>query len=76
MVIGQGFTDRTLTDDEIRALMRKSLDSLRLDGRRILVIIPDGTRSMPMPILFNLFEALLGRRVKALDYLVALGTHW
>jgi len=75
MVIGQGFTDRTLTDDEIRALMRKSLDSLRLVGRRVLVIIPDGTRSMPMPMLLNLFEALLGTRVKALDYLVALGTH-
>ena len=46
-----------------------------LDGKRVLIIIPDGTRSMPMPLMFNLFEELLGRRVKALDYLVALGTH-
>jgi nickel-dependent lactate racemase len=75
MVIGQGFTDRILTDDEIRAIVRESLDSLRLDGKRVLVIIPDGTRSMPMPLMFRLFETLLGRRVKALDYLVALGTH-
>ena len=75
MVIGQGFTDRTLTDDEIRAIVGKSLDSLDVDGKRVLILIPDGTRSMPMPMMFNLFETLLGRRVKALDYLVALGTH-
>lgn len=75
MVIGQGFTDRTLTNDETRAIVRESLDTLRLDGKRVLILIPDGTRSMPMPMMFNLFEALLGSRVKVLDYLVALGTH-
>ncbi len=53
MVIGQGFADRTLTDDEIRAIVRESLDSLHLDGKRVLVIIPDGTRSMPMPLMFS-----------------------
>ena len=46
-----------------------------LDGKRVLVIIPDGTRSMPMPLMFSLFDEFLGKRVKALDYLVALGTH-
>jgi nickel-dependent lactate racemase len=53
----------------------KSLDSLDVDGKRVLILIPDGTRSMPMPMMFNLFEALLSKHVKALDYLVALGTH-
>jgi nickel-dependent lactate racemase len=75
MVIGQGFTDHYLTDDETHAVMRKSLDSLDVDGKRVLIIIPDGTRSIPMPAMFNKFEILLGRRVKVLDYLVALGTH-
>jgi len=75
MVTGQGFTDRTLKDDDVRTIVCDSLDSLRLDGKRVLVIIPDGTRSMPMPMMFNLFEVFLGSRVKALDYLVALGTH-
>jgi len=41
----------------------------------VLLVIPDGTRTMPMPLLFGLFEALLGPRVAALDYLIALGTH-
>jgi lactate racemase len=75
MAIGKGFKDRTLTDDEIRAIMREPLDSLNVDEKRVLVIVPDGTRSMPMPMMFNLFEAFLGKRVRALDFLVALGTH-
>ena len=44
-------------------------------GQRVLILIPDGTRTMPMPQMFGLFEELLGPRVAALDYLVALGTH-
>jgi len=75
MVIGQGFTDRTLRYDEIRAILYESLELLQLDGKRVLVIIPDGTRSMPMPMMFSLFDEFIGKRVKALDYLVALGTH-
>jgi nickel-dependent lactate racemase len=75
MVIGQGFTDRMLTDDVIRSIVRESLDTLHLDGKRVLVIIPDGTRSMPMPLMFSLIDEFLGKRVKALDCLVALGTH-
>ena len=75
MVIGLGFADRVLTEDEIRSIVRESLDTLSLDGKRVLVIIPDGTRSMPMPLMFSLFDEFIGKHVKALDYLVALGTH-
>ena len=41
----------------------------------MLVLIPDGTRTMPMPELFEILEGELGPRVRALDFLVALGTH-
>jgi nickel-dependent lactate racemase len=75
MLIGQGFTDRYLNEAEIRDIVRESLISLYLDGKRVLVIIPDGTRSMPMPLMFSLFHEFLDGRVQALDYLVALGTH-
>jgi len=46
-----------------------------LDGKRVIVLIPDNTRTMPMPLMFDLFEELLSQRVSQLDYLVALGTH-
>jgi nickel-dependent lactate racemase len=75
MVVGKGFADRYLSDDEVRQIVHEGLDSLSVDGKRVLIIIPDGTRTMPMPLLFGLFEELLAPRVISLDYLVALGTH-
>ncbi len=75
MVIGEGSADRLLADEEIRAIVREALASLDVDGRRLLVLIPDRTRTMPMPLMFELLEEAAGGRVTALDYLVALGTH-
>ena len=75
MVVGRGFAARYLTDDEVRQIVHEGLDSLTVDGKRVLIIIPDSTRTMPMPLMFRLFEELLAPRATALDYLVALGTH-
>jgi len=75
MVLGQGFADRYLTNDEVCRVVQAGLGSLELDGKRVLMIIPDGTRTMPTPLMFDLFEKQLAPRVAALDYLVALGTH-
>jgi nickel-dependent lactate racemase len=72
---GVGFTDRYLTDAEVRDIVRAALDSLAPDGKRILFIIPDGTRTMPMPQMFALFREHLAQRAKAFDFLIALGTH-
>jgi nickel-dependent lactate racemase len=74
-VIGQGSGDRNLTADEVRAIVAQAAETARVDGKRVLVIIPDGTRTMPMPLMFGLFQEFLRPRAKALDYLVALGTH-
>jgi len=75
MVIGNGSADKFLTRDETRAVIAEALGTAGLDGKRVLIIIPDGTRTMPMPQMFDHFAELLRPRVKALDYLVALGTH-
>ncbi len=72
---GSGFTDRFLSADETREIVRAGLESLPLAGKRVLFIIPDGTRTMPMPQLFGLFQEMLGGKAAALDFLVALGTH-
>jgi nickel-dependent lactate racemase len=74
-VVGRGVDTGFLTPDEVRAIAREGLAQLPLDGQRVLVLIPDGTRTMPMPLLFDILEAELSRRVAALDFLVALGTH-
>jgi nickel-dependent lactate racemase len=74
-VVGRGVAAGYLPDEELARIAREGLARLPVDGRRVLVIIPDGTRTMPMPRLFGLLEDGLGARVKALDFLVALGTH-
>ena len=48
---------------------------LNLTGKRVLTIIPDGTRTMPMPLMFQLLQQEIGTQAAACDYLVALGTH-
>ncbi len=75
MALGKGSADRYLTEEEISQIVLDGVTALRLEGKRALVIIPDGTRTMPMPLMFRLLERHLGPRAKALDFLVALGTH-
>jgi len=74
-VIGRGARDARLSAGDVREIVGEGLAGVPLDGRRVLAIIPDGTRTMPMPLMFDVLEDLLGRRAAALDYLVALGTH-
>jgi nickel-dependent lactate racemase len=55
--------------------MGEALAQVNLAGKRVLIIIPDGTRSGPIDLFFRRFHELLWGRVAALDYLIALGTH-
>lgn len=71
----EGSTTTALTEDDVRSLLAQASDALDVDGKRVLVIIPDGTRTVPMPMLFRLLYEQWGRRCAQLDYLIALGTH-
>src|SRR5712692_5819282 len=75
MVLGNGSITETLTVEDVRHLIMQACEPLPLDGKRVLVIIPDGTRTAPIPLFFRLLYEQLGRRVARLDYLIALGTH-
>src|SRR5512133_1238932 len=74
-VIGTGTPGHFLTEDQVEAIIVEGLESLPLTGKRVVVIIPDGTRTMPMPLFFRLLTGHLLGKVKQLDFLVALGTH-
>jgi lactate racemase len=74
-VVGKGLLNGFLGPAEVASVVRDGLARLPLDGTRVLVIIPDGTRTMPMPLMFDIFERELQPRAASLDYLVALGTH-
>lgn len=75
MVVGQGSVTETLAPDQVQQLLAQAFDPMPLDGKRVLVIIPDGTRTAPIPLIFRLLYDQLGHRVAQLDYLIALGTH-
>ncbi len=74
-MIGKGKTDRLLTDAEAYEVMAAALTDEPLDGRRLLVIIPDHTRTCPLGMMFRHLYALLADRVETLDFMIALGTH-
>ena len=67
--------DGYLNEDQIRAFVVESLAGLPIDGKRILFVVPDNTRSMPMPLVFRTLVEALEHRAAANDFLIALGTH-
>src|SRR5258708_27588322 len=75
MVLGKSVTDGLLSHDEVRQIVAQAAAELRPAGKRVLTLIPDGTRTMPMPLMFQLLQEEIGMRAAACDYLVALGTH-
>lgn len=73
--IGNGNTSRTLTHDEIRRVCMEGADALQADGKKLLFVIPDLSRTCRMDLMFkNLYEALADRAA-SIDFLIALGTH-
>ena len=75
MTIGKSAVDRVLSRDEVRQIVAQAAAGLNLTGKRVLTIIPDGTRTMPMPLMFQLLQEEIGTQAAACDYLIALGTH-
>ena len=70
-----GDASRLLRDDEVRAFVEQSLAGVALDGRRVCVVVPDATRSCPLPLLLARVHSALAGRVSRVTVLVALGTH-
>ncbi|HEB32377.1 MAG TPA: DUF2088 domain-containing protein [Spirochaetes bacterium] len=64
-----------LSHGEITGKILSAYKDYDLQNKKLLVIIPDNTRSAPVDIFFKLFFELFGKETKKLDYLVALGTH-
>ncbi|NIA06515.1 MAG: DUF2088 domain-containing protein, partial [Actinobacteria bacterium] len=75
MTIGSGSTQTTVTDEQVKQILAQGLEQLSPDGKRILVILPDHTRSGPIPLFFKIFCELLSPRARQLSFLIALGTH-
>ncbi|MCG8608452.1 lactate racemase domain-containing protein, partial [bacterium] len=75
MLVGKGALDRLLSQTEVFDLCAQAFAQQNLDGKRILTIIPDLTRTAPIDMMFRVVYDLLASRAALLDFLIALGTH-
>jgi nickel-dependent lactate racemase len=66
---------QALSEALIREKLIAGLNPDQLADKKILVLIPDSTRTAPVKQFYRLLCELLGPRAACLDFLVALGTH-
>mgnify|MGYP002641721467 FL=1 len=74
-MLGLGFTDKAVSEAEVRELIKDSFASRAMKDKKVLCIIPDHTRTAPIDLMFRLVYAELAHRAEWLDFIVALGTH-
>lgn len=60
---------------QAETLIASGLAKIGLQGKRVLVIIPDTTRTAPVGMIVKIIHKSLSGHVAKLDLLVALGTH-
>ncbi|HEX6986459.1 MAG TPA: lactate racemase domain-containing protein, partial [Planctomycetaceae bacterium] len=64
-----------LSEQAVRAWIAANVPAADYRGKRVLLVLPDGTRTAPLPLLFSALSDRLGPVVKKLDLIIALGTH-
>ncbi len=74
-MITQKISENLIEDDELKDIINFSLSKLNLDGKKVLVIVPDSTRTAPMGVFYNTICRALETKVRELGFLIALGTH-
>ena len=74
-LISQSALPGNLTDSQVAELIAQALPAAEYRGRKILLIVPDHTRTAPVGLMFKNIFGQIGAVAKELDVLVALGTH-
>jgi len=70
-----GGADEVLTDADVTTFIREQLDAHDLGGKNVCIVLPDGTRSCPLPLLLRAVHGALHGRASRMTALIALGTH-
>lgn len=61
--------------DDLGAFIGQQVAGLDIDGKDVVLVVPDGTRSCPLPMLVGALHTHLHDRVEKLTAVIALGTH-
>jgi nickel-dependent lactate racemase len=68
-------TGGKLTTEQVGDIIAQACPSKDYRDKKVLLIIPDGTRTAPVGLVFQTLHRQIGEVTKAFDILVALGTH-
>ena len=61
--------------DVVRQLVEQVCPAKDYRDKKVLLIVPDGTRTAPVGLMFKTLYEQIGMAAKAFDVLIALGTH-
>jgi len=76
MYTGKEKKGEPFSREELAGIVREILTKVKdFSGKKVLVVIPDTTRSGPTALLFKYISEVLSPSVQKLDFLIALGTH-
>ena len=64
-----------VTREQVTDLVTQACPSKDYGGKRVLLIVPDGTRTAPVGLFFQCLHQQIAEATKAFDVLIALGTH-
>ncbi|HOB33204.1 MAG TPA: lactate racemase domain-containing protein, partial [Verrucomicrobiota bacterium] len=64
-----------LSDEQVREIVARACPADAYRGKRVLLIVPDGTRTAPVGLMFRTLHEQMGGVTRAFDVLIALGTH-
>jgi lactate racemase len=65
----------SLTEDQVLQLVAQFTDQHDFRGKRVLCVVPDGTRTAPLGQLFRSFHQQATDTTEQIDIMIALGTH-
>jgi len=67
--------DSSLTRQQVAGVIAQACHAKDYRDKKVLLIVPDGTRTAPVGLLFQTLYRQIGEAAKAFDVLIALGTH-
>lgn len=70
-----GGARQVVDQGELEAFLAAQLAGFPVDGKSVVLVVPDATRSCPLPRLMGVVHRQLIGRVASLTAVIALGTH-
>ncbi len=74
-VLGEGTAEGFLSEEKMKEILAAAAERMEVDDRRVVVLVPDHTRTAPVAFMAHRLVEFLSGRVASLEFVVALGTH-